>query len=140
MKQIKKEIQFILQDTRIEDINFSPEVILFNKIIYSNTKTYSSGKLVLSKRNDQDSTSAYVVTYNSNLVYIESSGLVSIYVNENPNPIITRSYSYDNPNVPISIIVAVPEFPTDSTLTDYYELNDDIEVRYVTCSYGDVIF
>lgn len=139
MKQIKKELTLKLQDTNENNIiNFisRPENLLFNSIIYNNITNYNSGKLQLNKQ--QDTTTIYTITFNSQIVFIESTGLVNIYLNDSTTPITTRSFTYDNPNQDIKICISLPDIPPP--LTDNYQLDDDITVQYVTGTYEEIYY
>ena len=132
MKEIAKQLQFTLQDTDIENINFTPQILLFNKEIYQSVDSHSSGTLTLSRF--YDTTSAYIITYSTNLVYIESTDLIHISINNEP-PIETRAYSYDNPNIPISITISLP----NTNISTYNTISEYVKVSYMIASYDRVI-
>ena len=138
MKQIKKELSFSLQDTNGNNIiNYKniPENLLFNNIIYSDIVNYNSGKLLLDKYND--TTTSYTLTFSSSIIFIESSSLINIYLNDSTSPIQSRTFSYDNPSIPAKVCISVP--PPSSTLSDYYELDEQITVNYLTGDYQEII-
>ena len=129
MKQIRRSIDIQSIDLLNTIINNQPQTILFNQVIYDNTYNYTNGRLKLNYY--QDSTSLYVITYNSNIAIIEASDIINIYINNNLTPIQTKSFSYDNQNIPIHIGIALPNNDNNNILN----INEDIEILYLIGEY-----